>query len=89
MLNNLGGRVTVGKGLSKVNDGELPRQHSIEEIFGKSSMVDIDRPARDRTINDEIEGCPLMRDTHRKQDNQTVAVQDPRQKGIRLSTTHG
>lgn len=52
--NNLGGRITFGQGLSKVNDGHLPKQHSIKDLFG-NRVVNIDREARDRSMNEEIQ----------------------------------
>ena len=43
------GRVTYGKGLSKVNDGLLPKQHSIKDLFG-SRYLGEHEPAPDISI---------------------------------------
>ena len=45
----------MNHGLTRIGDGYLPEQHSIEDIFGKDQMVDIDREPRDPSVNDEIQ----------------------------------
>jgi hypothetical protein len=54
-INNLGGRVQFGMGLSRAYEGELPPQHSIEDLFGEGLVISLDQPPRDRSMNEDIE----------------------------------
>jgi hypothetical protein len=52
-INNAGGKIIPGFDLTKVSDGEMPKQHSIQDLF--KGTVNIDRPPKDRSVNEDIQ----------------------------------